>query len=289
MTSVAGAISAPTTIGPFTPHPPLIYGLMIEAKKRIGAVGKEGVFGKPGDGVSYNFRGVDQVTNACVGIFNDLGILGPTPNVVWSEHTVLEHEKGGQNGKYIQYAYRHLVRVEYTFTAASDGSQHRVTTEGEAIDYSDKGTAKAMSVALRVALLQGLLLPTTDPDPDSERPEINKPTKATEEVEVVWDEDDNKKVRDFLKAQSLQIQRSAKVFIRSQRIPLSKLQATEEQLNIIEAFVHELVDEEVEREERIAATAGEDLDTRVAAAKAGTAERLANAGPDVVQRRGGRS
>ena len=35
------------------------------------------------------------------------------------------------------------------------------------MDGGDKATAKAMSVAFRIALLQALALPTSEPDPDS--------------------------------------------------------------------------------------------------------------------------
>lgn len=286
--TTAKKVSTAPPVAPAEPvpviRPAAIYGLLIEAKKLVGGVPKSGQFGDPNkDTVAYNFRGVDQVVNAVAPVFADLGILGPSPEVVWSEHSVLEHQKSGNRGDYIQYAYRHLVRVRYSFIAASDGSCHSCVTEGEAIDYSDKGTAKAMSVALRVAILQALTLPTTDADPDAERPEINKPSGALAEPEPTWDEEDNKKVRDFLKAQSAGIQRSAKVFIRSQKIPLAKLAATEAQLNAIDEFVHELLEQEVERAERVAefaeATRGErNLDDRVAMAKAATAARNSGEG-----------
>ena len=53
---------------------------------------------------------------------------------------------------------------------AEDGSQVHAVTPGESLDTSDKGTAKAMSVAYRIALLQIFALPTQEPttDPDSE-------------------------------------------------------------------------------------------------------------------------
>ena len=38
---------------------------------------------------------------------------------------------------------------------------------GESMDAGDKGTPKAMSVALRIALLQALCIPTDEPDPDT--------------------------------------------------------------------------------------------------------------------------
>jgi len=43
------------------------------------------------------------------------------------------------------------------------------TVAGEALDTSDKATAKAQSVAWRVCLIQMLQIPTGDPDPDSVR------------------------------------------------------------------------------------------------------------------------
>jgi hypothetical protein len=50
------------------------------------------------------------------------------------------------------------------------------------MDSGDKGTPKAMSVALRVALIQVLMLPTKDlhPDPDSQSPERGRHINPTE-------------------------------------------------------------------------------------------------------------
>jgi hypothetical protein len=56
--------------------------------------------------------------------------------------------------------------VTYRFTAP-DGSHLETTVAGEAQDYGDKATPKAMSVAFRTALLQALALPTDEPDPDT--------------------------------------------------------------------------------------------------------------------------
>jgi hypothetical protein len=51
---------------------------------------------------------------------------------------------------------------------------------GEAFDSGDKATAKAMSVAFRIALLQGLSLPTDETDPDAQTYErANHPTNHT--------------------------------------------------------------------------------------------------------------
>ena len=48
-----------------------------------------------------------------------------------------------------------------------DGSSVTATVAAEAWDAGDKATPKAMSVAMRTALLQALALPTDEPDPDS--------------------------------------------------------------------------------------------------------------------------
>jgi hypothetical protein len=68
------------------------------------------------------------------------------------------------------------VIVEYIFIA-QDGSTISCTTAGEAMDQGDKATAKAMSVAFRIALLQALALPTSEPDPDASSYE-RSPAKA---------------------------------------------------------------------------------------------------------------
>jgi len=47
------------------------------------------------------------------------------------------------------------------------GDRLEATVAGEAMDAGDKATAKAMSVAFRIVLLQALALPTDDTDPDA--------------------------------------------------------------------------------------------------------------------------
>lgn len=234
---------------------PQILGLLIEAKRRVGAVGKGEQFGKAGQAGSYKFRGVDQVTNAVAGVFIDLGIL-VSPEVLESKHDVYENVR--DNGS-IQRAFHHILRVKYTFTAAIDASTHSVVVEGESIDYSDKGTAQTMSVAMRVALLQALTLPTDEPDPDSMRNEITSPPREPRQprpqppaptppapvaptVEIASTEDHDK-LTTWLKEQTKVVQDRAKTFIHSQAIPLARKKATLDQLNQVEAYAREVADE----------------------------------------------
>ena len=134
-----------------------IYAALVAASQRIGAVKKSQRNTAPGG--NYNFRGVDQVVNAASPAFLDLGIL-VTPEVL--ELTYRQQEVGNKRS----WMQNVTVKVRYTFTATEDGSQISATTVGEASDSGDKATPKAMSVALRTALLQTLMLPTDDPDPD---------------------------------------------------------------------------------------------------------------------------
>lgn len=106
---------------------------------------------------NYSFRGVDAVVNA----------VGP---VLRKHHVLLLPEL-------LDVSYRDVrtsrdkparevtVRVRYTFIGPA-GDKVEVTVPGESMDNGDKGTAKAMSVAYRIALLQALCIPTDEPDPD---------------------------------------------------------------------------------------------------------------------------
>lgn len=106
----------------------------------------------------YNFRGIDAVVNA----------VGPALR----EHKVMvlpnvrEYHYGeiltGKDRRPMGHA---RVVVEYVFHA-EDGTSLTCSAAGEAFDSGDKATPKAMSVAMRTALLQALCLPTDEPDPD---------------------------------------------------------------------------------------------------------------------------
>lgn len=54
------------------------------------------------------------------------------------------------------------LKVAFDLVSASDGSSHTVEAFGEALDASDKATAKAMSSAYKYAMLQAFCVPVTD-------------------------------------------------------------------------------------------------------------------------------
>jgi hypothetical protein len=64
------------------------------------------------------------------------------------------------------------LRVSFTLTSVEDGTSHTVEAYGEALDGGDKATAKAMSAAYKVAMVQSFCIPVRgveDPDRASHR------------------------------------------------------------------------------------------------------------------------
>lgn len=154
--------------------PPAIVGLLAQASGQIGWVGKEGRNTSQG----YSFRGIDDVMAAAAEPFRELGIV-VAPRVISAED---ERFLTRNNAPSV----RVTLLVEFTFYASSDGSSIVAVTRGEGIDQSDKASNKAMSVALKYALIQVLCLPTHEPyvDADAESPEAPAPAEAPAEAPV---------------------------------------------------------------------------------------------------------
>lgn len=107
---------------------------------------------------NYDFRGIDAVLNAAGPAFRDHGIV-PTP--------ILEHVEYRDVKTVTGKAAREVtVRVRYQFRGPRNDYLEAVVP-GESMSSGDTGTAKAMSVAYRIALIQVLALPTTETDPDA--------------------------------------------------------------------------------------------------------------------------
>lgn len=157
--------------------PPRIYAALSAVMADVGAVKK----GDRNTQQNYSFRGVDTVVQAVYPalVRHKVTVM---PNVRQYDHGTVEV---GKNRTPMGHA---RVVVEYTFTAV-DGSAVVCSAAGEAMDSGDKATPKAMSVALRTALLQALMLPTDDPDPDADSYErTNAATfdQAKHELWAVW-------------------------------------------------------------------------------------------------------
>lgn len=111
----------------------------------------------------FNFRGIDDVMNELHDLFakNEVIILPEVKDFTTENRPT---KSGG-----LQTFTR--LRVQYTFIAP-DGSSVSSVGIGEAMDSGDKGTNKAMSIALKYILLQMFLIPTEEQkDPDAFTPE----------------------------------------------------------------------------------------------------------------------
>lgn len=108
---------------------------------------------------NYNFRGIDAVTNAVYPALVEHGVIVASRVLSYDYGTVVVGHKRTEMG-------HARLTVEFTFYGPDDDSIVTVTA-AEAFDSGDKATSKAHSVALRTALVQTLMLPTDEPDPDS--------------------------------------------------------------------------------------------------------------------------
>jgi hypothetical protein len=134
-----------------------VHELLIQARRRIRAIGKY----SRNTEQNYNFRGVDDVVNEASPIFADLGIL-ILPLLESASYRDVRTSRDKPSREV-------TVSVTYRFIGPL-GDSLDIKVPGESMDSGDKGTPKAMSVALRIALLQALMIPTRElhPDPDSQ-------------------------------------------------------------------------------------------------------------------------
>lgn len=65
------------------------------------------------------------------------------------------------------------VHAAFELVSALDGSAHTIESFGEALDDSDKGTAKATSAAFKSAMLQAFCIPVPQDDADATSPPLD--------------------------------------------------------------------------------------------------------------------
>lgn len=146
---------------------PQIYAALSKVMHDVGHVGKDRKNPQQG----YQFRGIDDVANAVQPAFVTHGVVC-VPCVLEREREMVPTKSGGSMASV-------RLLVEHTFYA-SDGSSVTAVTLGEAMDSGDKASNKAMSAALKYALLETLCIPVDEPDRDTEEqsPERSKPKPA---------------------------------------------------------------------------------------------------------------
>ena len=113
----------------------------------------------------YNFRGIDDVFNALSPLLARHGLC-ILPRVIEHRQTERQTAKGG-------VLFYTVIKAEFDFVCAEDGSKHTVTTIGEAMDSGDKSSNKAMSAAYKYAAFQAFAIPTeADNDADTHTHEV---------------------------------------------------------------------------------------------------------------------
>lgn len=143
----------------------LIFKKMNLVMADIGAIGKNATNTAQG----FKFRGIDSFINALYPALVKHGVF-MTPHVL--SRTELIKDVTRNNGK--PGVDKHVaLEVQYTFYA-EDGSSVLVgPIASEGLDTGDKATNKALSAALKYALIQTFCIPTEDmTDGDSESPEM---------------------------------------------------------------------------------------------------------------------
>jgi hypothetical protein len=161
-------MNAATATAPTAAAHGAIYGLIPQAMMRVGAIEKNRKNPQQG----YNFRGIDDVYSAVHGIFAELGIF--------CAPTVLDkarEERTTAKGTALIYT---ILTVQHRFYAY-DGSFVDVVTVGEAMDSGDKSANKAMSAAMKYAVIELLAIPT-EADNDTENHSHEVQTKAQQEA-----------------------------------------------------------------------------------------------------------
>src|SRR5690242_13934973 len=135
---------------------PSVFELMSRVMRDVRNVGKNG----KNESQNYSFRGVDDAIGALAQPLRDHGVF-MTPEVLDFKTEV----RGRQNAV--------LMRIAFHFYGPA-GDHVTAITLGEGSDFADKAANKAMSAALKYALIHTFMIPVDAKsldDADREHPE----------------------------------------------------------------------------------------------------------------------
>lgn len=150
-----------------------IYGAIATIMRETKAITKSSRNQQQG----FMFRGIDAVMNELHDLFANNGVF-ILPEVLDYNVTEKVTQKGG-------YLYYTRAKVKFHFVA-DDASEVCTINIGEAMDSGDKGMNKAMSIALKYALMQMLLIPTEEAkDPDATTPPETRPRTISEIIQTL--------------------------------------------------------------------------------------------------------
>jgi hypothetical protein len=137
-------------------------------EKMTELLAKDGISkdkGGSGD-IKYKFRGIDDIRNHISPLQKECALI-ILPRIVSRQETERTTKSGG-------FALWVNLTVHFDLLNTIDGSKYTVRFEGEAVDYSDKATQKAMSQAYKVFAINTFNIPTEgEQDGDNEKIEIS--------------------------------------------------------------------------------------------------------------------
>jgi hypothetical protein len=129
---------------------PAIFGLMSKVMSEIGPIAKD----RKNQQQNYQFRGIDDLYQACNPVLVRHGVF-VVPTVLDRTRESVQTKSGGT-------LFYTVLTVKHTFYAP-DGSSVEAVTVGEAMDSGDKSSNKAMSAAMKYALIEAFAIPTDEP------------------------------------------------------------------------------------------------------------------------------
>jgi len=131
---------------------PLIYGRLAKIFTEVPAVGKDK---QMESGQKYPYRSTDDIVIAIKPLLAKYGVMC-LPKLQKIKRETYDREK---SGKIVMVT----VEMVYTFLCCEDRSTVEIGPfPAEAIDYGDKATAKALTMALKSMLSEVFLIPVHD-------------------------------------------------------------------------------------------------------------------------------
>lgn len=145
-------------------EPPILTPIHVAIPRIIGDLPGIGKDSQMTQGQQYAYRGIDDIMPHVKQLFARHGVhIAPIYELVSDTEVVV----GRNNAKMTRVVLKGMFR----FTA-NDGSSVVAQTYGEARDSGDKAFNKAMTAALKYAILQVFAIADGD-DPDAHRPELS--------------------------------------------------------------------------------------------------------------------
>ena len=143
-----------------------LHQKLAEVRRRIGYVQKRG----HNERNNYSYVTAADIAGAVGDLLSELGVV-----VVPTLESITYEPVRTTNGQVERVA--HVVMI-YKFTDVDTGESVMVKVPGEGLDSGDKAPYKAMTGALKYALLQSFLLATGD-DPEDERADARLKTERS--------------------------------------------------------------------------------------------------------------